>query len=914
MIRRVRKIVALVLLAAFANFTTAARACGPESVEPIFVFDTSPDLPFADYARGQLGIVRPSFGRKTLVIAYRYLNGGWFADGEQAALVEALKGTAPEGDGTAAVKTWIGARQGIVKEEKPPEIYTERHYGGYSFFPNCAANAFEVATATLRNRVATYGADDPNVRAWLAAQDIVFQNCQRGGAVPQEPGPASPIWLRKDRDYQVAAALLYAMKFDEAAARFDKIAADVESPWQGTAEYLVARTLVRHASLTDDEKKKRELYDQAEQRLRILAPRRAPLSDGAGKLLALVQYRAHPEARVRELAQSLSHDSGDENLKQDLIDYTWLLDKLEDRILKEEEKRRKEAEAAQKKGKQDEQNPEDDIQKKFQAVAKGELIHVMLIPTTSDGQPDTANMGSLFFKPEVTEAEVTKQFEAKIGRPLVPEENERLHGAYELAQQSRAEQLTPNNRIGREGLTEHEGCGYYDECERLPLHLIPEYLKDDLSDWIFTLQATDEAAYDHALSNYRETRSTAWLTAALAKAGRTSVRLEGLLQDAQAVDHNSPAFPTIAFHLIRIKTQQGKTSEARKLSDQVLGFQFEHLPVSARNQFLAQRARLSDNVTDFLRFGQRKAVAFRYEGALGTMRDLARIEKGYWGLYEMWRPREGEERRQTKEEYEQSIDDQYKDLLPWDHRVFLDDETLEIINWHFPLIDLEQAACNPILPEYLRRSFALSVWTRAIVLKNGEVANRIAPEVLKLAPEMKEVFEPYLDAKTQKEKDRAALYVMLNYTSLSPFLAPGILELTSSGDAEFYFETAWWCTPSDTEYNSKEDRDVPKVVEKPVFLSAQQLATARQERAALVALGDGRSYLGKRAIEWAKESPKDPRVPEALFIAAESNKPYKYGCQPWEGNEEIEKEAAAILFERYSQSSWAAKLAAEARQ
>jgi len=913
MIRRLRKIIALVLLAAFANLTPTARACGPVSVEPIFVFDTSPDLPFADYARGHLGIVRPSFGRKTLVIAYRYLNGGWFADGEQAALVEALKGTAPEGDGTAAVKTWIGARQEIVKEEKPPEIYTDRHYGGYSFFPNCAANAFEVATTTLRNRVATYGAGDPNVRAWLAAQDVVFQNCQRGAATPEELGPASPDWLRKDRDYQIAAALLYAMKFEEAGAHFEKIAADVESPWQGTAEYLVARTLVRQASLTDDEKKKRELYDQAEQRLRILAARRAPLSDGAGKLLALVQYRVHPETRVRELAQSLSRDSGNENLKQDLIDYAWLLDKLEDRILKEEEKRKKEAEAA-KKGKPNERTPEEDIQKKYEAVARGQLIEIMLVPRMVDGKPDTANMGALFFKPDVTEAEVEKQFEAKIGRPLAPDEKEEISSGYELAQTVRADRLSPNNRLNREGLTQHEGCDYYDECQRLPLHLIPEYLKDDLSDWVFTVQATDQAAYDHALSKYRENRSTAWLVACLAQANRTSVRLEGLMQDAQAVDHNSPAFPTIAFHLIRIKTQQGKTSEARKLSDQVLGFQFEHLPVSARNQFLAQRARLSDNVTDFLRFGQRKAVAFRYEGALGTMRDLALIEKGYWDLYEMWRPREGEERRQTKEEYEQSIDDQYKDLLPWDQRVFLDDQTLEIINWHFPLNDLEQAARNPILPEYLRHSFALSVWTRAIVLKNGEVANRIAPDVLKSAPEMKEIFETYLDAKTEKEKDRAALYVMLNYTSLSPFLAPGILELTSSGDAEFYFETAWWCTPSDIEYNSKEDRDVPKVVEKPVFLSAQQLAAARQERAAIVALGDGRSYLGKRAIEWAKESPKDPRIPQALFIAAESNKPYKYGCHPWEGDEEIEKEAAAILFERYSQSSWAVKLAAEARQ
>lgn len=913
---RIRKIVALMVLATFANFVPLTRACGPESIEPIFVFNTSPDLPFADYARGNLGIVRPSFGRKTLVIAYRYLNGGWFSDDEQTSLIEALKGTPPEGDGSTAVKMWIAARTEFAgQEEKPPEIYTERQYGGYDFFPNCAKNAFEVATATLKNRVAAYGADNSNVHAWLAAQDVVFQNCQGGGALPQDLGPESPAWLRKDRDYQIAAALLYSLKFDAARARFEKIAADVESPWQATAEYLVPRTLVRQASLTDDEKKKRELYDQAEQHLRIQAARRTPLSEAAQKLLGLVEYRAHPEARVRELAQSLSHDSGDENLKQNLIDYVWLLDKLECRIIKEEQKRKKNAEAAQKKDKSDEASLQEDVREKFQALAKGDLIQIMFIPKTADGKPDSSNLSALYFKPEVTEAEVAKQFETKLGRPLVPEESEQLHSSYQLAQKERAERLSPNNRIGQDGLTEHENCDYYEEGERLPLHLIPDYLSsDDLSDWILTLQGNDRSAYDHALSQYRATRSTAWLTASLAKANRASARVEGLMQDAQAIDRNSPAFPTIAFQLIRISMEQGKAIEARKLSDQILGFQFERLPVSARNQFLEQRARLSDNVTDFLRFAQHKAVAFSYEGALGTMRDLARIEKGHWDLYQMWRtPNEGAP-SQTKEEYEQSIDDEYKDLLPWDERVFLDEQTIEIINWHFPLVDLAQAARNPILPEYLRRSFALAVWTRAIVLQNKEVANQIAPEVVKLAPEMKEVFEPYLNAKSETERERAALYVLLKYTSLSPLLTAGIPETISSGDAESYFESVWWCTPSNTEYDYKEERDMPKAVGKPVFLSAPQIETARRERAALIALGDGPSYLGKRVIEWAKASPKDARIPEALFIAAEANKPYKYGCKAWEGDDEIVKGAGAILLDRYSQSSWAAKLIAEARQ
>ena len=912
----IRKTIVLVLLGACASLIPPAQACGPESIDPIFVFKSSPDLPFTEYARGNLGVVRPSFGRKTLVIAYRYLNGGWFSDEEQAALVEALKGTAPEGDWTPAVKTWIDKRQEIVgKEEKPLEIYTERPYSGYDFFPNCAKNAFEVATATLKDRVATYGAEDPNVRAWLAAQDVVFQNCQGGGALPAEPGPASPVWLRKDRDYQIAAALLYSMKFDEARARFEQIATDGESPWQGTAEYLVARTLVRQASLTEDEKKKRELNDQAEQHLRILAARRTPLSDAAQKLLGLIQYRAHPERRVRELAHSLSHESGDANLKQNLIDYAWLLDKFEDRILKEEEKRKKEAEASQKDRNPGELTPAEQNQKNYQAVSQGKLIEVMLIPKAPDGKPDMSNMMGLFFKPEVTEAGVVKQFESDLGRPLMPEEREEVHRAYDLAQKEHANRLSANSRIGRDGLTEHEGCDYYDECDRLSLNLLPDFLSaDDLTNWIFTVQTTDNAAYDHALSKYRATKSTAWLLASLAKATRESKGLERLMQDAQAIEHNSPAFPSLAYHVIRIKIDQGKLSEARQLSDQMINSQFQHLPVSARNQFLEQRVRLSDNVTDFLRYAQRKAAAFYYDGALGTMRDLARIEKGHWDLYELWRSPAGDGPRQTKDEYEQAIDDEYRDKLAWDDRMFFDEQTLDIINWHFPLSDLEQAARNPVLPEYLRRSFALAVWTRATVLRNKEVANRLAPEVLKLAPEMKEVFAPYLNATTDKERERDALFVLLKYVSLSPFVSAGIPELSPSGDAEFYFESAWWCTPANTEYDSKAERDDPKVVAKPVFLSAQQIETARKERESLIAVGDGRSYLGKLAIAWAKESPKDRRIPEALFIAAEANKPYKYGCQAWEGEDEIVKEASAILMDRYPQSSWAARLAEEARQ
>src|SRR5499427_4601143 len=174
--------IALVLLFSLATqLGPPAKACGPLSIDPVFVFHHSPDLPFEQYTKGKIGIVQPTFGRKTLVIAYHYLNGGFYSDFEQQALVDALRGNPPEENGLAALKNWIAVRRELLKEnESLPEIYVERRHEGYDYFPNCARNAFDVATVTLRDRVNSYGADDSNVRDWISGQDTVFQNCSNG--------------------------------------------------------------------------------------------------------------------------------------------------------------------------------------------------------------------------------------------------------------------------------------------------------------------------------------------------------------------------------------------------------------------------------------------------------------------------------------------------------------------------------------------------------------------------------------------------------------------------------------------------------------------------------------------------------------------------------------------------------------
>jgi tetratricopeptide (TPR) repeat protein len=133
--------------------------------------------------------------------------------------------------------------------------------------------------------------------------------------------------MRPDRAYQIAAANFYSTNFDEAKKRFDSIAADSDSPWRQNAIYLVARTLARKGSLGPPEQKQESLNAAEAQLRKILGDKNfGSLHAASTRLLNLVRLRLHPEERLRELAQALTAKSENPNLKQDLWDYTVLLD------------------------------------------------------------------------------------------------------------------------------------------------------------------------------------------------------------------------------------------------------------------------------------------------------------------------------------------------------------------------------------------------------------------------------------------------------------------------------------------------------------------------------------------------------------------------------------------------------------
>jgi len=349
--RRILRSSFAVILCTFWLGPTLALACGPFTLSSVFVFTVHPAYPLEDFARGKVGVVQPSYARSYLVVAYRYLSGSGFNPEEQQKLSELWKERLDSGaqiDYEDWIKNWMAARQKVAGLTQPKEIDVYRHRdepNQYETFLNCQKDAFENAIGTLNSRIAKYGADSAAVKGWIEAQDQVFSNCQEGKQIPSPVASDADSAIRADREYQIAAANFYATNFDDATRGFDSIAKDNSSPWQTQAPYLAARSLVRKASLAAAENKTPPLTE-AEQRLKlILANKKLSSTHSATlRLLDLVRFRLHPAERLKELAKKLV-TRNNSSVKQDLWDYTILLDGFLENSAEEKQKFTTEARA-----------------------------------------------------------------------------------------------------------------------------------------------------------------------------------------------------------------------------------------------------------------------------------------------------------------------------------------------------------------------------------------------------------------------------------------------------------------------------------------------------------------------------------------------------------------------------------------
>ncbi|MGH9932425.1 MAG: hypothetical protein ACREA9_24745 [Pyrinomonadaceae bacterium] len=330
-----RSVFAIALLVTVLCQAPLSLACGPFSLGAVFSFSIHPEYPLEKFARGEIGIVQASYARSYLYVAYRYFKGDSFDQTEQQALVDLWRDRLDlrwEAGDEQAVKAWLSARQKVSGLGAAPKIDVFRNRekpNEYETYLNCQNDAFETAATTLDGRIQKFGAENPALKEWVAAQDQVFANCSEGQHIPAGMPADVDALLRADRQYQTAAANFYSGNFAAAQKLFELIAADAKSPWRGAAPYLVARTILRQASLGPDEARKEALTEAERQLNKILAnPELKSTHAAAKRLLSVVRIRLHPQERLHELALSLASKREHVNLRQDLWDYTVLLDQF----------------------------------------------------------------------------------------------------------------------------------------------------------------------------------------------------------------------------------------------------------------------------------------------------------------------------------------------------------------------------------------------------------------------------------------------------------------------------------------------------------------------------------------------------------------------------------------------------------
>jgi hypothetical protein len=391
-----------------------------------------------------------------------------------------------------------------------------------------------------------------------------------------------------------------------------------------------------------------------------------------------------------------------------------------------------------------------------------------------------------------------------------------------------------------------------------------------LIDWLITFQSPAEAARKHALAEWKRTASTPWLAAALLRASAHDPEIPTLLQAAARVAPTSPAWPTIAYHRIRLMIDSGHPAQARRELESAFPHVQSLASDSALNLFTGLRMRTAPTLDVALADAPRKI--------------LERSSQQQMALDECL-----EVTKDPKRKY-----DCKEDKSP----VAFSADAVEIFNNALPLDTLAQAAQSKSLSPPLNQYIAILTWVRAVLLKNEKVAAQM---------------RPLLPQKLQQQAGSGAgfhrLMTILRNPGLRPFLDAGVQRSASWDFVESYADN-WWCG----NWNSPYDDQNPTLrVQSIAFLTPTMLTDGENEAKALLALGSADESLGSQVLDYARSHPDDPDIPEALYLTLRM---IRYGCyhassdESYKANDQvpsIAREVGSIMRQRYPKDPWTKK-------
>ncbi len=210
------------------------------------------------------------------------------------------------------------------------DVYRAREKpNDYESYVNCNQDAFETAAKTLADRTAEYKSDSGALLTWVGAQDQVFSNCGSESSIP-DPLPADARLLMRARIALIRSPPRISTPgtSTKRKKRFDEIAADDKSPWHFMSRIHGRPHVNAQGESWCSGTETGIACAQAESQLaKILAVKSfANLHASATRLRNLIRLRLNPQERLHELARVLTDKKQNDNLKQDLWDYTTLLD------------------------------------------------------------------------------------------------------------------------------------------------------------------------------------------------------------------------------------------------------------------------------------------------------------------------------------------------------------------------------------------------------------------------------------------------------------------------------------------------------------------------------------------------------------------------------------------------------------
>jgi hypothetical protein len=261
---------ALATLAVAATSHAATKAADddsdlPETLRRSYVSPIDGPADNRAYARGTLGLVRTSYGRASLYVAWRVMQlpVGALARESHERRGDWLEGVYPRRAAADEIESWLKARGALVAQ--PPKVapdYFRREtlstpgsvYTFTSSTGQCGPDAYTFATRTLEGLVADTTLKDPDRQAWIAGQDAVFARCSwtpgtfPAPALPAAPSSGAPAKLKALHAYQLASALFYGDDFLGARKAYDAIAATPEHPMRAWATLAALRSIVRETA------------------------------------------------------------------------------------------------------------------------------------------------------------------------------------------------------------------------------------------------------------------------------------------------------------------------------------------------------------------------------------------------------------------------------------------------------------------------------------------------------------------------------------------------------------------------------------------------------------------------------------------------------------------------------------------